>query len=80
MFQKSESDVESSRHTISIVDNLESGAPANADVGGRNMNVSSRALNFGNAETLSTHRYGNTGLTNMGEVLFRGLLHTNLDI
>ena len=68
---KSESDVESSRHTISIVDNLESGAPANADVGGRNMNVSSRALNFGNAETLSTHRYGNTGLTNMGGSSFQ---------
>ena len=58
---KMEKSIESSRHTISIVDNLESGAPANADVGGRNMNVSSRALNFGNAETLSTQRYGNTG-------------------
>ncbi|MFA5540139.1 MAG: RHS repeat-associated core domain-containing protein [Bacteroidales bacterium] len=61
---------ENSRHIISIVDNdaIPSGAPANAENGGRLMKVTERVLNFGRAENVNSWR--NTGLTFNGSQSF----------
>jgi RHS repeat-associated protein len=61
---------ENSRHIISIVDNdaIPSGAPANAENGGRLMKVTERVLSFGRAENVNSWR--NTGLTFNGSQSF----------